>query len=168
VSSLIHLSREAGYEPAIIVAVHRLNEGLADQALEKLQAAAGDFKGKTVGLLGLSFKPNTDDLREAPALKLPDRLVAAGATVKAYDPIAMDNFRKESDANVTFGKNAYDCAEDCDAVLLVTEWNEFRELDFQRLSGLMKGNVFVDCRNVYKPEHVRSAGFKYDSFGRGN
>ena len=168
VSSLIHLSREAGYEPAIIAAVHRLNDGLADRALGKLQDAVGELKGKTVGLLGLSFKPNTDDLREAPALKMVARLLAAGASVKAFDPIAMDNFRRETKANVSFGKNAYDCAEDCDAVMLVTEWNEFRELDFRRLSGLMKGNVFVDCRNVYKPGHVESFGLKYESFGRGN
>jgi UDPglucose 6-dehydrogenase len=168
VSSLIHLSRQSGYEPTIMDAVHRLNAVQVERAMEKLAAAVGDLGGKTVGLLGLSFKPNTDDLREAPALKIIDRLAAVGAGIKAYDPISMDNFRKESKAIVTFGKNAYDCAEDCDAVLLVTEWNEFRELDFERLSGLMKGKVFIDCRNVYKRERVESYGFTYESFGRGN
>jgi UDPglucose 6-dehydrogenase len=168
VSSLIHLSREAGYEPSIIAAVHRLNEGLPDRAMEKLKEALGELKGKTVGLLGLSFKPNTDDLREAPALKIADRLRADGALIKAYDPIAMDSFNREIQAGISFGKNAYDCAEDCDAVMLVTEWNEFRELDFKRLLGLMNGDVFIDCRNVYRPGHVEAAGLKYYSFGRGN
>jgi UDPglucose 6-dehydrogenase len=135
--------------------------------MDKLTAAVGDLRGKTVGLLGLSFKPNTDDLREAPAVKIVANLNRAGANVKAYDPISMENFRQESQAEVVFGKNAYDCAEDCDAVLLVTEWNEFRELDFERLSALMAGNVFIDCRNVYKPDRVESYGFVYDSFGRG-
>jgi len=167
VSSLIHLARESGYEPAIIEAVHRLNAGLVERTMKKLAGAVGDLEGRTVGLLGLSFKPNTDDLREAPSLKIVERLHAAGANIKAFDPIAMDNFRKDSQVPVTFGRNAYDCAEDCDAVLLVTEWNEFRELDFERLSGLMNGNVFIDCRNVYKRERVESYGFKYDSFGRG-
>jgi UDPglucose 6-dehydrogenase len=167
VSSLIYLSRQVGYEPAVIEAVHNLNTGLVDRALEKLTAALGDVTDRTVGLLGLAFKPNTDDLREAPALKIVPRLDAAGAIVKAYDPIAMDDFRRESRVGVTFGKNAYDCAEDCDAILLVTEWNEFRELDFERLSSLMRGNVFIDCRNVYKRERVESYGFKYGSFGRG-
>jgi UDPglucose 6-dehydrogenase len=167
VSSLIHLCHDKGYEPGIIEAVDNLNAGLVERAADKLSAALGGLEGRTVSLLGLSFKPNTDDLREAPSLKLALRLDEEGAALKAFDPIAMDNFRRESPVKVTFGKNAYDCAEDSDAVVLVTEWNEFRELDFDRLSGLMRGNVFIDCRNVYKAERVKSFGFVYDSFGRG-
>ncbi len=167
VSSLIHLARKKGYEPGIIAAVHGLNAGQVDRTMDKLAAALDGIEGKTVGLFGLSFKPNTDDLREAPSLGIVAALSAGGATIKAFDPIAMDNFRKESPVPVEFCKNAYDCAEDSDAVVLVTEWNEFRELDFERLASLMKGNVFIDCRNVYKPERVESNGFKYDSFGRG-
>jgi UDPglucose 6-dehydrogenase len=168
VSSLIHLSREKGYEPSIIAAVHTLNAALVDRAVEKLTNALGGIDGKTVGLLGLAFKPNTDDLREAPSLKMVERLSAGGARIKAFDPIAIDNFKKESTVEVECCKNAYDCAEGCDAIVLVTEWNEFRELDFERLSQLMQGNVFIDCRNVYKGERAEKFGFVYDSFGRGH
>lgn len=167
VSSLIHLARETGYEPRIIVAAHDLNAGLVERAVEKVTNALAGLDGNTVGLLGLSFKPNTDDLREAPSLKIVERLAAGGAAIKAFDPIAMDNFKAQSPADVEYCKNAYDCAEDCDALMLVTEWNEFRELDFDRVKRLMRSNVFIDCRNVYKSERVTSYGFVYDSFGRG-
>jgi UDPglucose 6-dehydrogenase len=167
VSSLIHLSRETGYEPRILAAAHETNAGLVERAIEKLTNALGGLDGKTVGLLGLSFKPNTDDLREAPSLRIVERISTAGAVVKAFDPIAMDNFKEQSPAKIDYCKNAYDCAEDCDAVMLVTEWNEFRELDFDRLKRLMLGPVFIDCRNVYEGERVESYGFTYDSFGRG-
>jgi UDPglucose 6-dehydrogenase len=168
VSSLIHLSLEKGYEPSIIAAVHDLNAGLVDRAVEKLTDALGGLDGRIIGLLGLAFKPNTDDLREAPSLKIVERLSAGGAGVKAFDPIAMDNFKRESTVEVEYCKNAYDCAEDSDAILLITEWNEFRELDFDRLGRLMRGKVFIDCRNVYKGERAESYGFIYDSFGRGH
>jgi UDPglucose 6-dehydrogenase len=167
VTSLIHLSREKGYEPRIIAAAHEVNAGLVDRAMDKLNSALDGLEGRNVGLLGLAFKPNTDDLREAPSLQIVPQLEAAGAVVKAYDPIAMDNFRVTVKADVDYCKNAYDCAEDCDAVMLVTEWNEFRELDLERLKKLMRGDVFVDCRNVYKRERVESFGFRYESFGRG-
>ncbi len=168
VTSLIHLSREKGYEPRIIAAAHEINAALANRAVEKLVAATGGLDGKKIGLLGLAFKPNTDDLREAPSLKIVPQLQVGGAIIKAYDPIAMDNFKKTVDAKIDYCKNAYDCAEDCDAVMLVTEWNEFRELDLERLKRLMKGDVFVDCRNVYKRDRVESFGINYQSFGRGS
>jgi UDPglucose 6-dehydrogenase len=148
--------------------VHDLNAGLVDRAVEKLTDALGGLDGRIIGLLGLAFKPNTDDLREAPSLKIVERLSAGGAGVKAFDPIAMDNFKRESTVEVEYCKNAYDCAEDSDAILLITEWNEFRELDFDRLGRLMRGKVFIDCRNVYKGERAESYGFIYDSFGRGH
>jgi len=167
VTSLIHVARKHGVEPRIVAAAHEVNDGLVARAVDKLHSALGGLSGKKVGLLGVAFKPNTDDLREAPALKLVEQLHAAGASIKAYDPIALDNLKRESTVGVDYSKNAYDCAEECDAVVLITEWNEFRELDFERLSKLMNGNVFVDCRNVYKPERIESYGFKYESFGRG-
>jgi UDPglucose 6-dehydrogenase len=167
VTSLIHLSRERGYEPRIIAAAHEVNAGLVDRAVDKLTTSLGGLEGRNVGLLGLAFKPNTDDLREAPSLRIVPQLAAAGAVIKAYDPIAMDNFRLMVKTDIDYCKNAYDCAEDCDAVMLVTEWNEFRELDLERLKRLMRGDVFIDCRNVYKPARVESFGFRYSSFGRG-
>jgi len=168
VSSLLHTASEHGHEAALVRAAHAINAAQVDRALAKLAAATGGVKGKTVALLGLSFKPNTDDLREAPSLAFVERLLGAGAQIKAFDPIAMDNFRRTPyGAKVEYCKNAYDAADSCDAVVLMTEWNEFRELDFDRLLRLMKGRVFIDCRNVYKPERMRALGLVYDSFGRG-
>ncbi len=167
VSSLIHVAGERGYDAPMLRAAHTINFALVDAAIDKLTSLAGDVKGKTVGLLGVSFKPNTDDLRDGPALRLTEKLLAAGAKLKVFDPIAMDNFRTQTKFDVEYCKNAYDCAEDCDALMLVTEWNEFRELDFDRLKRLMKAPKFIDCRNVYRTERVTGFGFEYDSFGRG-
>lgn len=168
VSSLIHVAGEHKYDARLVRAAHEINEGLVDRALAKLENLLGTLKDKNVGLFGLAFKPNTDDLREAPALKIVDALIAAGASVKAFDPIAMENFtRTKHGGDIEYCKNAYDTAEDCDGVMLVTEWNEFRELDFARLKRLMRGDAFIDCRNVYKPERFDGTGLRYESFGRG-
>jgi UDPglucose 6-dehydrogenase len=167
VASLIHVANEHGFAAPLITAAHTINHDLTDRAMEKLTAAAGDLRGKTVGLLGLAFKPNTDDLREAPAIRLVHDLLARGARVRVFDPVAMDNFRRTVKSPVEFGRNAYDTAAGCDALVLVTEWNQFRELDFPRLKTVMRGNVFLDCRNVYSRERVEGQGFVYESFGRG-
>jgi UDPglucose 6-dehydrogenase len=167
VSSLIHVASQHGFAAPLITAVHGTNHQLTGRAMEKLVQAAGDVRGKTVGLLGLAFKPNTDDLREAPAIRLVHELLTRGARVRVFDPVAMDNFRRAVSAPVEYGRNAYDTAAGCDALVLVTEWNQFRELDFPRLREAMRGNVFVDCRNVYTRERVEGQGFVYESFGRG-
>jgi len=168
VASLINVASTHGLDAALIRSAHEINHGLVDRALEKLAAATGGYEGKTIALLGLAFKPNTDDLREAPSLRIVDRLAAAGARIKAFDPIAMDNFKRtKPDVEIEYCTNAYDTAEDSDAAVLLTEWNEFRKLDFDRMSRLMKSRVFIDCRNVYTRERLSSHGFVYDSFGRG-
>jgi len=167
VSSLIHVAGERGYNAPLVSAAHAINYNLVERALEKLYRATGDVKGKTIGLLGLAFKPNTDDLREAPALRLVHELLKQGARVKVFDPVAMENFKKTVKAPVEYGSTVYDMAQGCDALVLVTEWNAFRELDFSRLKHTMKGNVFIDCRNVYTPERMAAKGFTYESFGRG-
>jgi UDPglucose 6-dehydrogenase len=168
VSSLIHVAAQNGHDAKLIRAAHEINHSLVDRALAKLTESIGEFGGKTVGLLGLAFKPNTDDLREAPSLRIVEHLVKAGARIKGFDPIAAENFaRTENGSQVEYCKNAYDVSEDADALILVTEWNEFRELDFGRVKRLMRGNTIVDCRNVYAPERITEAGFDYSSFGRG-
>jgi UDPglucose 6-dehydrogenase len=167
VSSLIHVAGQHGYKAPLVSAAHTINYNLVDRALEKLNGALGEVKGKTVGLLGLAFKPNTDDLREAPALRIVHELLKNGARVKVFDPVAMENFKKTVKAPVEYGRNVYEMAAECDALILVTEWNEFRELDFSRLKDTMKGNIFIDCRNVYTPDRMAAKGFKYESFGRG-
>jgi UDPglucose 6-dehydrogenase len=167
VASLIHVARERDYDAPLVSAAHAVNRDLPIRAIEKLARATGGLSGKSIALLGLAFKPNTDDLREGPALRLVHELLKAGARVKVFDPVAMDNFRKQVKAPVEYGKNAYETATGADALVLVTEWNEFRELDFERLKSVMRGRVFVDCRNVYSPARVEGEGFVYESFGRG-
>ncbi len=167
VSSLIRVAMDKGYEPRIVRAAHAVNEELAGRAVDKLREEIGSLKGKTIAILGLSFKPNTDDLREAPSLKVVKWLLDEGTPLKVYDPIAMDKFREIFGSQVEYCKNPYEAAESSDAIVLLTEWNELRELDFDRLKQLMRGATFIDCRNVYKREEMLRQGFQYSSFGRG-
>ncbi|MBI4721105.1 MAG: UDP-glucose/GDP-mannose dehydrogenase family protein [Chitinivibrionia bacterium] len=167
VTSLIHVAASNKYDPKIIRAAHEVNRSMVGRAVEKVRAEIDPVAGKRIGVLGLSFKPNTDDIREAPAIALIETLLAMNAKVKVFDPVAMDNFRQLGHT-VEYCTNAYDAAEDCHALMLLTEWNEFRELDFERLKRLMAEPVLIDCRNVYKPNIVEEHGFRYRSFGRGS
>jgi UDPglucose 6-dehydrogenase len=167
ISSLLHLAASEGYEPGIVRAVMDLNRALPDRAVEKLKEETGSLEGKLIGLLGLSFKPNTDDLREAPSIQIIARLLKEGASIRAFDPVAMENFKKTQEFDLVYCKSAYETVEGCDAVMLVTEWNEFRQLDLPRLKKLMREPVFIDCRNVYPPDRMSQQGFRYRSFGRG-
>ena len=130
----------------------------------KVEHALGRLKGKTIGLLGLSFKPNTDDTRDAPALDIARMLLDAGAKVQAFDPQAMEVSKKEIPA-LELRKNPYDVAKDADAILLATEWNEFKSLDFNKIKTNMRGNVIVDGRNIWDGEELHGMGFNY--FGMG-
>jgi len=119
----------------------------------------------SIAVLGLSFKPNTDDIREAPALRLIGQLQAAGAAIRAYDPVAMDNARNAL-PEVQFCRDAYDACQGADAVVIMTEWNQFRNLDLARIKKSMRSAFFFDFRNVYDPAKVRAEGFEYRSIGR--
>jgi UDPglucose 6-dehydrogenase len=167
ISSLYHLAVSKGYEPKIIGAISDLNKGLPAKAVQKVRDEIGGLESKTIGILGLAFKPNTDDLRDAPATSIIEELLEEKANVRVFDPVAMENFEKIYKFPLDYCKSAYDAAEGCDALMLVTEWNEFRQLDLPRLKELMNRPVFVDCRNVYKPQRMFDAGFRYRSFGRG-
>jgi UDPglucose 6-dehydrogenase len=167
ISSLLHLAASRGYEPGIIRAVIELNHQLPERAVAKLHEEMGPLEGKVIGILGLSFKPNTDDLREAASIKIIRALLEAKASVRVFDPVAMDNFKKNTGLAVEYCKSSYEAAEGCDAIMLVTEWNEFRQLDLPRLQSVMRGAVFVDCRNVYNSDRMFEQGFRYRSFGRG-
>jgi UDPglucose 6-dehydrogenase len=132
----------------------------------KVSAALnGDVRGKTVALLGLTFKPNTDDMRDAPSIPLITALQDMGAKVRAYDPQGMEPARQFV-SDVTFCRDAYDCAEGACALVIVTEWEQFRALDFARLKTVMERPVLVDLRNVYRYEEVARHGFAYESIGR--
>jgi UDPglucose 6-dehydrogenase len=122
-------------------------------------------KGKVIGVLGLAFKPNTDDMRFAPSIDIIKALQKEGAKLKAYDPEAMER-SKAIFKDIEYCSNPYDAAKDADALIILTEWNEFKELDLNRIKSLMKHNLIVDGRNIYNPEDVKKSGFSYISIGR--
>ena len=133
-------------------------------AKKVIAACEGSVRGKTIALLGLAFKPNTDDMRDAPSIAIVTALQDAGANVRAYDPASMDSAR-ELLTGVEFCKDPYDCAEGAEALVIVTEWDSFRALDFRRLALVMASPAIVDLRNVYRPEDVRRRGFRYVGVG---
>jgi UDPglucose 6-dehydrogenase len=164
--SAAHFAREAGESFEIIEAVIRVNERQRMRMVEKIEAALdGELSGRTVALLGLSFKPETDDVREAPALEIARALQERGATVRAFDPVAMENAARAV-PDLVLCRNEYDACEGADGLVLVTEWNQFRMLDLERIKGLLRSPVVVDLRNVYDPAAMRRAGFRYTSVGR--
>jgi UDPglucose 6-dehydrogenase len=129
---------------------------------------ANDLKGKKIGILGLSFKPDTDDMRDAPSLIIIKELVAQGAEIATFDPIAVENAKKllKAEKNITFVKDSYEAATDADLLIVVTEWNEFRQLDLAKIKKLMKSPNLVDGRNIYEPEQAKALGFTYLGVGR--
>jgi UDPglucose 6-dehydrogenase len=146
--------------------VIRVNDRQRERMVDKIAGALdGDLQGKTIGMLGLSFKPETDDMREAPAIDIVAGLEARGASVRAFDPVAMEAARKTM-SNVTMCDDAYEACEEADVVVLMTEWNQFRMLDFERMKSVLAAPVVVDLRNVYEPDRMREAGFRYVSVGR--
>jgi UDPglucose 6-dehydrogenase len=150
----------------IVEAVVSVNDARKRAMARKVSAAlGGDVRGKTVALLGLTFKPNTDDMREAPSIPIITALQDMGAKVRAYDPEGMEQ-AKAYVSNVAFCKDAYDCAQSASALVIITEWEQFRALDFARLKATMERPVLVDLRNVYRPDEVARHGFAYESIGR--
>jgi len=163
--ALAEVGRRAGEPLELVQTVSRLNERQRVRMVEKAAAAVGEVKGKTLAVLGLAFKPNTDDIREAPALDLIRGLLERGARIRAFDPAAMPNAARVLPA-VEYCKDAYDAAAGADGVVLVTEWNQFRNLDLPRLKAALRQPVFVDLRNVYEPRRMRELGFRYAGVGR--
>jgi UDPglucose 6-dehydrogenase len=164
-AAAIDLARQNGARFRIIEAAVEVNAETKARMIEKIAAAAGPIAGRTVAVLGLSFKPETDDIRESPALAVISDLVAAGASVRAFDPAAMPN-AKAVFPDLYYAKDAYDCADGADVLVIATEWNEFRALDFGRLARLLKSKTVVDLRNVYDPAELKAAGWRYAGVGR--
>ncbi|QND70393.1 UDP-glucose dehydrogenase family protein [Tardiphaga robiniae] len=151
----------------IVEAVLTVNDNRKRAMARKVSAAlGGNLRGKTVGVLGLTFKPNTDDMREAPSIPLITALQDLGATVQAYDPVGMEQAKHEL-PDIIYCDDAYACATGADALVIVTEWEQFRALDLTQLKAKMKQPVIVDLRNIYRPEEMEKAGFTYESIGRG-
>ena len=166
VQSLDHFARESGIELDLVPAVHRVNTKQRQRMVEKIVAMLdGDVAGKTISVLGLSFKPNTDDIRESPALDIIMHLQARGAKIKAYDPVAMPAAQQVLH-DVEYSEDAYAACAGGDGLVLMTEWNQFRGLDLKRIRSLLSEPVIVDLRNVYEPNNMVRLGFKYAAVGR--
>ena len=164
--ALVRTAQEYGSPARLVETVVQVNDTRKGaMASRVIQACGGSVRGKTIGVLGVAFKPNTDDMREAPSLAIVPALRDAGATVRAYDPAAMHEAQSLL-PGVQWCEQAYDAASGADALVLITEWNEFRALDLDQLAAVMKSKILVDLRNVYRPEEVRAAGFSYASIGR--
>jgi UDPglucose 6-dehydrogenase len=162
--ALVKTARDMGAPSQIVEAVVAVNDARKVEMAKKIEAAFGGVKGKTIAVLGLTFKPNTDDMRDAPSLVIVPHLQAAGATVRAYDPEG----RKEAAKHLTvdFRDNAYDTLDGADGVVILTEWNEFRALDLAKVKASLKRPLMVDLRNIYRPAQMAQAGFRYISVGR--
>ncbi len=164
--ALVRTAQEYGSPARLVETVVQVNDTRKGAMAKRVMlACGGTVRGKTVGVLGVAFKPNTDDMRDAPSLAIIPALQDAGATIRAYDPAAMHEAASML-PGVHWCEDAYDAAAGSDAVVLITEWNEFRALDFERLASTVKTKVLVDLRNVYRPDEVRAAGFAYSSIGR--
>jgi UDPglucose 6-dehydrogenase len=165
-TALVKIGQDFGSPMRLVEATVSINDQRKRAMSRKVIAACGgEVRGKTIGMLGLTFKPNTDDMREAPSLDIIRGLQDRGARVVVFDPQGMKAARLLVE-DVDFAESAYDVAQDADAVVLVTEWNEFRSLDLERLKSMMKAPVFVDLRNVYRPHEMARHGFAYVSIGR--
>jgi UDPglucose 6-dehydrogenase len=166
VKALTWMGELNGCHPQLLRAVMDINRDMRRQVLAKVRELLGGARGKTVAVWGLAFKPNTDDIREAPAFDIIHILQMEGAHIRAYDPVAMPNAQAAL-KNVTFCENAYCAAEGADALVIVTEWNEFKYADWARVGASMKQKIVIDGRNIYEPDKLRELGFTYRGVGRG-
>jgi len=160
------MAKEKGLNPKILDMTMEVNYDRRKAAVEHVEKMlGGSLKGKTIGMLGLAFKPNTDDMRDAPSIDIAQNLMAKGATVRGYDPVA-----RETAAPLMPGVNIFDDAykmtKDCDALIVVTPWNEFKQLDLEKVKGLLKSAVIYDGRNIYDPKLMKEMGFIYRAVGR--
>jgi UDPglucose 6-dehydrogenase len=166
VKALVRTAQDAGVELQVVDAVERANARQKGILLPRIEKHLGGLQGRTVGIWGLAFKPKTDDMREAPALTLIEGLLAGGARVRVYDPKAMLQARRVLGDRVTWCARSYEAAEQADALVLVTEWGEFREPDFARIKAAMRTPALFDGRNIWSPEPLKAMGFHYEGIGR--
>ena len=166
VKAILKSSADVGYDFKTLAAAEAVNRIQKTRLVSKMEAHFGDLGGRTLALWGLAFKPRTDDMREAPAIAIVERLLALGASVRAYDPEAGPTARRLFGSRVTLCEKSYEALAGADGLAIVTEWNEFREPDFAKMRQLMRSPVVFDGRNIYSPEHMRALGFTYFSIGR--
>jgi len=163
--ALLQIGKENKVKLGIIDAVIKANESQKEKAVKKITGTMGKVKGKTIAILGLSFKPNTNDIREAPSLYIIEQLSKEGAKIRAYDPVAMKDAKEEL-PEITYCKDPYAAVKGADAVVIVTEWNQLRNLDLDKIKKAMKGKHFFDLRNIYSPARMAKTGLDYHSVGR--
>lgn len=166
VKALAYMAADKGRHPQLLNAVMDINNDRRPMAVNRLLELVGELKGTTIGLLGLSFKANTDDMRDAPSIDVAQALQAEGVTVRAYDPVAMP-VAEPLMPGVEMAPDPYAMSEGCDALMVITDWNEFKHLDLERIREKMNRPILFDGRNIYEPEKMRSLGFNYRGFGRG-
>ncbi len=164
--ALADIAGKLDYRFRLMEAVIDVNREQRNLMVAKIRRSVGELDGTTIGLLGLTFKPNTDDIRESPAVDIAMSLIKENARIKAFDPAGMENASRVLPETVTYCKDAYDAAEGCDCLVIATEWNQFRKLDMDRIKGLLRRPVVVDLRNIYDPGRMREMGFDYASVGR--
>jgi UDPglucose 6-dehydrogenase len=165
-NALLKMAEDHGVRLGIVDAAVKANEYQREYMISKIRDAIGDLKGKTIAVLGLSFKPNTDDIRDAPALAIIKSMLKEAVRIRAYDPVAMKETEKLI-PEIKYCKDAYDTAKGADALLIMTEWNQFRNLDLEKIRKILKEPYFFDLRNIYDPQRLRDMGFHYYSVGRG-
>lgn len=167
VQALGHLAQMLGYDPQLLQSIHDINQRQRERLFEKIaQRFGGSLGDRTFAVWGVTFKPKTDDLREAPAIHVIDRLLEAGASVRAHDPRGLDNLRQRYGDRIAYFVHAYDALDGADALVIVTEWNEFRSPDFDRMRALLNAPIIFDGRNLYEPEAMARYQFEYHSVGR--
>ena len=163
--AIAHLAREKGYEFKIVDAVIEVNQCQKERMLGKIEHALGGFSGQTVSVLGLTFKPNTDDIREAPAIYIIQEMLRRGLRIRAFDPAGIPHAKRIL-PNVEYAADLYDAAQGAEAMVIITEWNQFRNIDWPQIKTVMQGDVVVDLRNIYEPDRMRALGFNYFCVGR--
>ena len=166
-AAFIHIAEKNGVEFGLLKEILAINQGQKDYFVQLVEEKIGDLRGKKMAVLGLSFKPNTDDMRFAPSLDIIPLLQERGAKISAYDPVAVQEAKKFL-KNVQFVKSAYDACKGADAILILTEWREFQEIDLNRIKKTLKSPVVIDGRNIYDPAVMKSKGFRYHGIGRGS
>lgn len=165
--AFIHIAEKLGYPFNMLKEVERINDMQKDLVVRKVTEMLWNLPDKVIGVWGLAFKPNTDDIRSAPAIDIVKTLLKEGAKIKAFDPAAMEKAKEELGDKITYCKDVYEAAQDCDCIILMTEWNEFKEVDWQHVKNVMKQPVLLDGRNIYDQGKMKKMGFKYSGIGRG-
>jgi len=167
IEAFVHIAKKSGYDFELLRVVQKINKQQRDMFISRIKEVLWNLRGKQIGVLGLSFKPNTDDMRNAPSVEIINRLLEEGAVIKVYDPVAISRAKDIFKDSVRYCRSAYEVAQDSESLLILTEWEEFRKLDLGRIRNLLKVKIIIDGRNLFDPQKMRKKGFRYICIGRG-